>query len=329
MKPFITLLLFVCSCFGAFAQSLKLNIISKEKEPLAYAYVFINHNFFSSADSCGKVEIPTSLLNIGDTITASYTGAKDNIYIYDNEKSLNKEQTIELTQSILLSELIVKPTRITNKLFNRYVKKPEIGNYLDEFHGDMTIIISNSNLFNKIIQGTFKYTLFPYEYRVKNKIEEYDIYTKCDTSGVSTIIKRCLGMVIEGQSGVILNKRHYATKGMIAQYIGEDDHRRVFMITRPSFYNLNKNLDSFQTLIYVDKKSKRVVSSEVLSIYGNGFMRYDIKISYAFNKKQNVIYPTKIQGTLSIRPGKGKLLCEVLLNNINHNRKDKKSIAEP
>ena len=125
MKTIIITLFLLMGCIsGSFSQSLKLNIVSNEKEPLAYAYIFINSRLFSSTDSCGKIEIPCSLLKIGDTITASYTGAKDNFYIYNNETSIQKEYSIELVQDILLNEVVVKSVKNSNKLFRKYVKTP-------------------------------------------------------------------------------------------------------------------------------------------------------------------------------------------------------------
>lgn len=324
MKTIIITLFLLMGCIsGSFSQSLKLNIVSKEKEPLAYAYIFINSRLFSSTDSCGKIEIPCSLLTIGDTITASYTGAKDNFYIYNNETSIQKEYSIELVQDILLNEVVVKSVKNSNKLFRKYVKTPYIGNWYDEFNGDMRININYSKQQNKNIKGSFKYTLLPSNYKKINKIDEFNISTNSDTIGFNFLVKKSVEMLAIAQYEAVLWKSGYANKGLIALYMGEANNNHVFMITRPAYYEMNKNLESSQLLLYVDKKSKNVVSAEILSVYGNGVLRYDLNVSFITNDKLNLIYPSKIEGTLTFQTKQGKFVCEVLLDNIYHFRKGK------
>lgn len=89
---------------------------------------------------------------------------------------------------------------------------------------------------------------------------------------------------------------------MVINYKGESNGERVFFITL-HVENLRTDLQTHQTLIFVNKKTRNIAHAKdiVLSYNGN---RLDINIDYQINKKDKVIYPIIIQGNRSTPSGK-------------------------
>ena len=67
---------------------------SGEKK-LSYAYIYLNGRVCGIADQDGAFNIPHSKLHIGDTIPASYVGARPAFAVYTKELAGESECTLE------------------------------------------------------------------------------------------------------------------------------------------------------------------------------------------------------------------------------------------
>ena len=66
------------------AQNFQVQAVSGEKK-LSYAYIYLNGRVCGIADQDGAFNIPHSKLHIGDTIPASYVGARPAFAVYTKE----------------------------------------------------------------------------------------------------------------------------------------------------------------------------------------------------------------------------------------------------
>ncbi len=76
------------------AQNFQVQAVSGE-EKLSYAYIYLNGRVCGIADQDGAFNIPHSKLHIGDTIPASYVGARPAFAVYTKELAGESECTLE------------------------------------------------------------------------------------------------------------------------------------------------------------------------------------------------------------------------------------------
>lgn len=85
----------------------------------------------------------------------------------------------------------------------------------------------------------------------------------------------------------------------VIKYRGKENGKRLFLIIYPYFSNNSKNMESHQTLLFVDELSKEVVSAQSDIIFKNGD-KISLSASYQLCGKgqMEMLYPDKITGTI-------------------------------
>lgn len=320
MKSILIALLFTLgSIANLSAQNFTVRVVSG-KEPLAYAYIFINKKIICSADSSGIAVFPQKLLNLGDTISVSYVGASPGMAIYSEEVAGKGECTIGLQESVYLKDIIVRGQDASNKMFKKYFKPLFVGNYHDFYTGNFKVIIKGLNM-KKDVNGDFKYTALPYNPEKRGLKSNLELNTNSDTIHFEKLARYSLGVFNNALYMAALWKGAYMNKGMIAVYKGETPINRIFLITRPQFYTDKYTVDDVQQLIYVDKKSGYLNSADILMIGRNGKWRYNFKAYYSINKKYKNIFPNNIEGEANVVTDKGEVRCNVIIDQIEYHRK--------
>lgn len=309
---FVALLILLGNSF-LIAQNFKLKVIS-DNAPLGYAYVYINGRAYCSADSAGVALIPVSLLKLGDTLSVSFVGAKDNYLIYSNKIAHKGESSINLEQSLNLSDVVVTSYGDSKKLFKKYVNIYKIAYMNYELNGDF-ILNTMSDVVSQKIQGTFKHQLVPDIYRIRTGDTGLSIETDSDTSGLKLKFD-FFSLITFARIAVNFPNQSIFPNSAIINYKGESNGERVFFITL-RVENLKTDLQSHQTLIFVNKKTRNITHAKNIVLGYNG-NRFDINVDYQINKKDKVIYPIKIQGNKATPSG--KLIQELNAENITLHR---------
>jgi len=304
------------------AQNFQLKVVS-ENAPLPYAYVYINGRIFCSADSLGIAFIPVSSLKLGDTLSSSFIGADNNFVIYDNDMAIKGMQTIILKENLSLDGVIVLANDKSKEYFRKYVNTRYVPTWFDELRGSFSMELSASGGVEKI-QGVVIASSIPKETYSSEK--SILISTKSDTVGQSRFLRQRLTVIKLARDGVNFSKSVVYNKGIIYKYMGENNGKRVFFITRPLLTNEPSNSESFQTLLCVDKETKDITSAETYLILNNGKVIYNIDSDYQVDKKTNTIFPTKLNVVLTVEKESKKSIDKIEINNISlqiHKRSNK------
>ena len=323
-KIFFVFLLILFGNSFVNAQTFKLKIIS-ENAPLPYAYVYINGQAYCSVDSTGFALIPISLLKTGDTLSASFVGTKDNHVVYDNNLALKGECTIDLEQTLALEQIVVIAKDRSMEYFRKYVNIRYIGFWFDELRGDFVLNLTNSTEPSKVIAGTFVYRLLPNSYKKATGEQEFTISVKSDTLGLDKTLNGTLFIAFEiARQSVYLSNRGLINIDMRVNYKGEKNGKRVFLITR-SKAGSNNYFDTFQTLVYVDKVSKEIISSDIsMLIINSSSYRNETSTINLVDKKSKTIYPSKVYSKSSCLVNNEKRVWTVEFNNITFHKNTKK-----
>jgi len=287
---FVSILILFGNSF-VIAQNFKLKVIS-DNAPLGYAYVYINGRAYCSADSAGVALIPISLLKLGDTLSASFVGSKDNSLIYSNKVAHKGESSINLEQSLNLNDVVVTSYGDSKKLFKKYVNIYQSADWNYELRGDF-ILKTTSDRIHQTIQGSFKHQLIPDLYRIETGETGLEIDIKSDTAGYIPNLN-FFYFFSYARIAIKFSKRSISANNFIINYKGEVNDERVFFVT----FRLEKlkrtTLQSYQTLIYVNKETKDITHALNIVIFQDG-SKCETNVNYQVDKKQKVIYPIKIQ----------------------------------
>jgi len=320
---FVSILILFGNSF-VIAQNFKLKVIS-ENAPLPYAYVYINGQAYCSADSTGFALIPISLLKTGDTLSASFVGTKNNHVVYDNNLALKGECTIDLEQTLALEQTVVIAKDRSMEYFRKYVNIRYIGFWFDELRGDFVLNLTNNTDPSKVIAGTFVSRLLPNSYKKATGEQELTIILKSDTLGLDKTLKGTLSTALQiARGAVYLSNRGFINIEMRINYKGEKNGKRVFLITR-SKAGSNNYFDTFQTLVYVDKVSKEITSSEISILMNNSTSyRNETSTINLIDEKSKTLYPSKIYSKSSYWVNNEKRVWSVEFNNITFHKNTKK-----
>ncbi len=301
MKRVLTLVLYILLGYTLLnAQIFTLKVVS-EDGPLPCAYVFINGRAYCSADTTGLAKIPLSLLNNGDTISVSFVGAKDNFIIYDKKIIQKDEYTITLEQKQQLRDIVVQSKNRSMEYYRKYVNKRNSTTWYDEIHGDFdgSFIYKGRQ---KKVHGSVISRFLQKNYMKATGEKLLKINSNSDTSDISQKMRYCLFLIQLSQVSSDLRKKSYLNREMIVSYRGENNGKRIFLISRPLFSD-RPDIDSHQTLIYVDKISKEITSSETIMLRNSPDINaiYSFSTDYKVDKKSQFLYPSKISGTITCK----------------------------
>ena len=100
------IIFFLFSNMYAQENNFRISVVS-DRDPLGYAYVFINNKVFGPADSLGIALIPLSQLKIVDTVTVSYLGMEKSFVIFDRKLCSNPIYKFNLKSNLELSEILI------------------------------------------------------------------------------------------------------------------------------------------------------------------------------------------------------------------------------
>lgn len=231
-------------CSFLHARDLKLKIVS-QGEPLGYAYVFLNGKVYAAADSAGVTYIPRTRLQPGDTLSASYVGAKDAFFICREGNIPSDSLVLDLRRDYALDEVVVSVD--PRKLFKKYVRTrwPLYNNQKFEmnFHiettakgclrkGKGTLTLA----FNTRMDSLFRYKCL-------------NIRAEGDTAGAVNQIAYLLKTSFAGAFDL---NNPFREKTAVIRYLGMEDGKRAFTWV----YQNGKT--TVQLLILADKTTKSV-----------------------------------------------------------------------
>jgi hypothetical protein len=172
------------------AQNLKVTVHDTDQQPLAFANIWINGIYLTSADSTGVVTIPEGKLTPGDTISSTFLGFEPAFAVYD--EALRATGSVTLVHSTERTYDIDEAV-VTDPwgLFKQYVRRQE-PIISDRCQGDFEMRVQMADQTVRNISGHFS---MPYIYQYRSdpyhsKVELTAI--RGDTTGLSAFIKRRL-----------------------------------------------------------------------------------------------------------------------------------------
>lgn len=276
MNRFLTLLFSLLFTGLAFSQDIKVSVLSNN-EPLSYSYYYINGKILGATDSMGVCRISKSILNIGDTISASYVGISGSI-VYDQALSQNVQCVINIAES-RLDEVVVTASGRSDafKLFKKYVNVPELILYKNLiFNVDFSFSGEIESL-NRACKGSFSVCYEDLSPRHPYKIT--DIGISGDTIGVMTYIVHELRNGIMFPATAMIKNRERSLKTKL-RYLGVRDNNHLFAFT------FNDHSVTFQSQIYADVSTGFVNRIDSYS-YNTGAY-YKMQSYYLQNKKGEI-----------------------------------------
>ena len=309
----ITFFLFSNVDMYAQENNFRISVVS-DKDPLGYAYVFINNKVFGAADSLGVVLIPFSQLHIGDTISVNYLGMANDFLIFDRKFYSNPEYKFTLKSNLELTEVVVVGDVI--KFFKKNVepKYTLLTNQKFIMNFDIKRYLNDKETFNATGNITIAFPSNMGKYRC------LDITTTVDTSLIVRTVAEALSRAINSSA---MTKYFSSWKEHITlKYMGVDGDNWIFTW---SFFETADRKRIGQILIRANKQTKKIVNIEDFWIFqynGHG-IRTSGKYDLSVDKKQqyqvlkNIKYETQVDSSgyktiislsdIDVRPYKWKV----------------------
>jgi hypothetical protein len=262
---------------GLSAQNLKVTVRDADA-PLAFASIWINGIYLTSADSTGVVTIPESKLAPGDTISSTFLGFEPAFVVYD--EALQATGSVTLVHSTErtydIDEVVVRGSMDPWDAFKLYVRRQEPV-FSDRCQGDFEMLVKMEDQADRNISGHFSisginhYNMNSY-YRSKVKFSAI----RGDTTGVSSLIKRRLSYSERVAADIawciyrikLLRSAYYRPYWSL-KYLGLTGEKRHFVLTSAV---PQEGTQVSQYLIEVDAESKHVTA-----IYFASMMEYGTK----------------------------------------------------
>jgi len=309
----ITFFLFSNVDMYAQENNFRISVVS-DKDPLGYAYVFINNKVFGAADSLGVVLIPFSQLHIGDTISVNYLGMANDFLIFDHKFYSNPEYKFTLKSNLELTEVVVVGDVIEFFKKNVEPKYSLLTNQKFIMNFDIKRYLNDKETFNTT--GTITIAFPP----TMGKYKCLDITTTVDTSLIVRPVVQALSRAIYSSA---MTKYFSSWKEHITlKYMGVDGDNWIFTW---SFFETADRKRIGQILIRANKQTKKIVNIEDFWIFqynGHG-IRTSGKYDLSVDKKQqyqvlkNIKYETQVDSSgyktiislsdIDVRPYKWKV----------------------
>jgi len=315
MKRAILFFILSITYSGLFAQenNFRISVVSN-KDPLGYAYVFINNKVFGSADSLGIALIPVSQLKIGDTVSVSYLGMGKSFVIFDRKLCSNPIYKFNLKSNLELSEILIIGDVV--KFFKKNVEPQYTlcSNHKFTMNFDVKRSLNNVETFNAT--GTIKIAFSP---SMKN-FRCLNINSVADSSYIVLPVVEALSRGLG--SSAMTNYFSSWKEHIELKYLGVEGENRIFTWF---FFETASRKGIGQILIRANKQTKKIVNIEDYWIFqynGHG-IRTSGKYDLSVDKKQqyqvlkNIKYETQVDSSgyktiislsdIDVRPYKWKV----------------------
>lgn len=300
MKTFILSLVALGWTVAMQAQNFQVQAVSGGEE-LSYAYIYLNGRVCGIADQNGAFDISRSKLHIGDTISASYVGARSAFVVYTKELANESGYTLELQPDQVLGSVEVTSKFNIQRFFNKNVRKRIPPDWWSEQAGHADVRFEGLPG-TEHIRTDFFYGIIPTK---DLKTETHTRTGITDTSSVTRdnriiVYSSIFHPLWRAADAPYLDENADVNAGIILRYRGEHDGKRHFLIARHV-----ENIENYQLLLIVDKETKEIESAELDMLYGSFSTHLSCKVDFrrqrlSFKDGQNriAIYPHHIAGTM-------------------------------
>ncbi len=282
MKKIIVTIVLLLGVWPLAAQGLRVEATSGG-EPLGFAYIYVNGRAVGAADAAGRAFVELGLLHPGDTVSASFVGMRDAYTVYDGEVMQRGAALLDLVPNTEIPEVVVIDDKHSERYFRRYVRVRPVWGWWGELSGDFDCQVVNRQGGSQSVAGTLSYAMIPPSddafypmYPGHNRLEapagdHPRAFQEAVRNGVETIL-------YDAALAAIFDRKVKMNRDLMISYKGESGNLHRFLILRPGFSPLHN--ENFQVLLFVDTRSREIVSAEVTRIYNGGEVRIDFEARY-------------------------------------------------
>lgn len=153
---FLFVLLLLLTGSAALSAQIRFRIQSSFGEPLPYCYVFINQNLWGTTDSSGEAVVPSSQLQLGDSVSFHYIGNNDTLLVWSGKPV----DTLSL-RPLELGEVVVTAS-LQDLRLRQAVKPVQPLNWFEEFAGHVEMACFHQGTLAESYSGDFMKVFIPW-----------------------------------------------------------------------------------------------------------------------------------------------------------------------